>query len=80
MSRLVYCVKTWLSPRVSVSQSRLDENQQQMEQDVSVTLNKVRAEAVEKIMKLKKKYGCTNDDDDLTLTQLKVHSKKNQRV
>uniref|UniRef100_A0A3B4TWC7 Coiled-coil domain containing 162 n=1 Tax=Seriola dumerili TaxID=41447 RepID=A0A3B4TWC7_SERDU len=57
---------------LSVSQARLDEYRRQMEQDVSVTVNRVRAEGVDRIMKLKKKYGCTKDDDGLTLTQSKV--------
>lgn len=43
-----------------------------MEDDVAVMVNGVRAEAVDRIMKLKKKYGCTKDNDGLTLTQLQV--------
>lgn len=35
-------------------------------------VNRARGEGVDKIIKLKKRYGCTKDDDGLTLTQLKV--------
>ncbi|XP_071354884.1 uncharacterized protein [Trachinotus anak] len=49
----------------------LDEHQQQMEQDVSVTVNRIRAEGVDRILKLRKKNGSTKDDDELVLTQLK---------
>lgn len=44
-----------------------------MEQDVSVMVNSIRREGVDRIIKLrKKKHGSTKDNDDLTLTQLKV--------
>uniref|UniRef100_A0A4W6F2I5 Coiled-coil domain-containing protein 162-like n=1 Tax=Lates calcarifer TaxID=8187 RepID=A0A4W6F2I5_LATCA len=59
--------------------ARLDEYHRQMEQDVSVMVNRVREEGVDRIIKLKKKYGCTKDNDGLTLTQLKkeeVHELK----
>nr|XP_019953455.1 PREDICTED: transmembrane protein FLJ37396 [Paralichthys olivaceus] len=49
----------------------LDERQWQVEQDVSVMVNTIRAEGVDRIMKLKKKHGCTKDNDGLSLTQLK---------
>ena len=55
-----------------VSQARLDENQQQMEQDVSEMVNRIRGEGVERIVKLKKKRGCTKENDGLVLTRLKV--------
>ncbi|XP_049452775.1 uncharacterized protein si:ch73-242m19.1 isoform X1 [Epinephelus fuscoguttatus] len=51
--------------------ARLDEYQQQMEQDVSEMVNRIRGEGVDRIIRLKKKYGCTKDDDELTLTLLK---------
>ncbi|XP_039992863.1 coiled-coil domain-containing protein 162-like [Xiphias gladius] len=51
--------------------ARLDVYRRQMEQDVSVMLNRIRAEGVDRIMKLKKKYGCTKDNDELILTQFK---------
>lgn len=44
-----------------------------MERDIRVTVNRVRGEGVDKIIKLKKMYGCTKDNDGLRLTQLKVH-------
>lgn len=53
-------------------QARLDEYPRQMERDVSVMVNRARGEGVDKIIKLKKRYGCTKDNDGLTLTQLKV--------
>uniref|UniRef100_I3IW26 Uncharacterized protein n=1 Tax=Oreochromis niloticus TaxID=8128 RepID=I3IW26_ORENI len=59
--------------------ARLDEYPRQMERDVSVMVNRARGEGVDKIIKLKKRYGCTKDDDGLTLTQLKkeeVHELK----
>ncbi len=43
-----------------------------MEQDVSEMVNRTRGEGVDRMIKLKKKYGCTKDNDGLTLTQLKV--------
>ncbi|KAA8581911.1 coiled-coil domain-containing protein 162 [Etheostoma spectabile] len=51
--------------------ARLDRNQWQMEQDVSEMVSRTRSEGVERIVKLKKKYGCTNDSDGLALTQSK---------
>lgn len=53
-------------------QARLDEYRRQMEQDVSERVNRVRGEGVDRIIKLKKTYGCTRDNDGLTLTQVKV--------
>lgn len=55
-----------------VSQAKLDEHHMQMEQDVSEMVNRIRGEGVDQIIKLKKKYGCTKDNDGLSLTQLKV--------
>ncbi|XP_070834995.1 coiled-coil domain-containing protein 162-like isoform X2 [Chaetodon trifascialis] len=49
----------------------LDEYRRQMEQDVSEMVNRVRGEGVDRIIKLKKKYGCSEDDDALAVTQLK---------
>ncbi|XP_047466605.1 uncharacterized protein si:ch73-242m19.1 [Mugil cephalus] len=51
--------------------AKLDEYRRQMDQDVSVMVNRVRREGVDRIIRLKKKYGCTRDDDGLRLTQLK---------
>ncbi|TKS86998.1 Coiled-coil domain-containing protein 162 [Collichthys lucidus] len=51
--------------------ARLDEHSRQMEQDVSEMVNRTRGEGVDRIIKLKKKYGCTKDNDGLTLTWLK---------
>ncbi|TKS86985.1 Coiled-coil domain-containing protein 162 [Collichthys lucidus] len=51
--------------------ARLDEHSRQMEQDVSEMVNRTRGEGVDRIIKLKKKYGCTKDNDGLTLTRLK---------
>lgn len=45
-----------------------------MEQDVSEMVNRTRGEGVDRIIKLKKKYGCTKDNDGLTLRRLKVCS------
>ncbi|XP_047197601.1 coiled-coil domain-containing protein 162 isoform X2 [Hippoglossus stenolepis] len=50
---------------------RLDERRWQVEQDVSVMVNRIRAEGVDRIIKLKKKCGCTTDNDGLAHTQLK---------
>ncbi|XP_019133387.2 uncharacterized protein si:ch73-242m19.1 [Larimichthys crocea] len=51
--------------------ARLDEHSRQMEQDVSEMVNRTRGEGVDRIIKLKKKYGCTKDNDGLTLRRLK---------
>lgn len=59
-----------------VSQAKLDQYHRQMEQDVSVMVNSVRREGVDRIIKLRKKYGCTKDSDELTLTQLKVQKRE----
>lgn len=59
-------------PCMFAPQARLDEYRRQMEQDVSERVNRVRGEGVDRIIKLKKTYGCTRDDDGLTLTQVKV--------
>lgn len=53
-------------------QAKLDEHPLQMEQDVSVLVNTVRGEGVERLVQIKNKYGCTKDNWDLTVTQLKV--------
>lgn len=58
-----------------VSQARLDQYRRQMEQDVSEMVNRVRGEGVDRIIKLKKTYGCTTDNDGLTLTQVKVEQR-----
>ncbi|XP_073339210.1 uncharacterized protein [Pagrus major] len=50
--------------------ARLDEYRRQMEQDVSEMVNRVRGEGVDRIIKLKKTYGCTKDNDGLTLIQI----------
>ncbi|KAI3367519.1 hypothetical protein L3Q82_026373, partial [Scortum barcoo] len=51
--------------------AKLEENRRLMEQNVSEVVSRTRSEAVDRIIKLKKKYGCTKDDDGLKLTQLK---------
>ncbi|XP_059209493.1 coiled-coil domain-containing protein 162-like [Centropristis striata] len=51
--------------------ARLDEYRQQMEQDVSEMVSRIRGEGVDRIMALKKNYGCNKDGDGLALTQLK---------
>uniref|UniRef100_A0A3B5BGT6 Uncharacterized protein n=1 Tax=Stegastes partitus TaxID=144197 RepID=A0A3B5BGT6_9TELE len=56
----------------------LDEYHQQIEQEVSAMVNRTRAEGVDRIVKLKKNYGCTKDHNELVLTQLKVESRKDQ--
>lgn len=53
-------------------QAKLDEHPLQMEQDVSVLVNTVRGEGVERLVQIKNKYDCTKDNWDLTVTQLKV--------
>ncbi|XP_053290812.1 coiled-coil domain-containing protein 162 [Pleuronectes platessa] len=50
---------------------RLDERRWQVEQDVSVMVNRIRAEGVDRIIKLKKKCGCTTGNEGLALTQSK---------
>ncbi|KAM3595187.1 uncharacterized protein V6R79_019853 [Siganus canaliculatus] len=51
--------------------AKLDENRLQMEEDVSEIVNRVRGEGVDRIIRLKKKYGCSREDTELTFTQLK---------
>ncbi|KAM6968645.1 coiled-coil domain-containing protein 162 [Tautogolabrus adspersus] len=51
-------------------QGRLDEQQLQMKLDVSEMVSRIRGEGVDRMIKLKKKYGCTKDNDGLKLTQL----------
>ncbi|XP_008309195.1 coiled-coil domain-containing protein 162-like [Cynoglossus semilaevis] len=51
--------------------AKLDEHPLQMEQDVSVLVNTVRGEGVERLVQIKNKYDCTKDNWDLTVTQLK---------
>lgn len=63
---------------VFVSQARLDGYQRQMEQDVSEMVSRTRSEGVDRIIKLKKKYGCTNNSEGLTLTQSKVQEGRKQ--
>uniref|UniRef100_A0A8C3G8T4 Uncharacterized protein n=1 Tax=Cyclopterus lumpus TaxID=8103 RepID=A0A8C3G8T4_CYCLU len=48
----------------------LDEYRRRMQQDVSEMVNRVRGEGVDRILKLRKKHGCTKDGDGLA--QLKV--------
>lgn len=55
-----------------VYQARLEESQWQMEQDVSEMVNEARGEGVDRMMRLKKRYGCTKDNHELAVTQLKV--------
>ncbi|XP_074547863.1 uncharacterized protein LOC141806315 isoform X3 [Halichoeres trimaculatus] len=55
---------------------RLDEQRLQMEQDVSEMVNRIRGEGVERMMKLKKKYSCTKDDDGLITTKLQVQKEE----
>lgn len=43
-----------------------------MDQDVRQLVSKVRREGVDNIIKLKRKFGSTKDDDALVLTQSKV--------
>uniref|UniRef100_A0A3B5B6N4 Coiled-coil domain containing 162 n=1 Tax=Stegastes partitus TaxID=144197 RepID=A0A3B5B6N4_9TELE len=50
-------------------QAGLDEYHQQIEQEVSAMVNRTRAEGVDRIVKLKKNYGCTKDHNELVLTQ-----------
>lgn len=47
-----------------------------MEQDVSELVNRIRGEGVDGIIKLKRKYGCTKDNDGLILTQSKVQQSR----
>ncbi|KAF7666918.1 hypothetical protein LDENG_00087360 [Lucifuga dentata] len=51
--------------------SRLDENQRRMEQDMSLMVNRTRRDGIDKIIKLKKKYGCFQENDGLELMQMK---------
>ncbi|XP_044023592.1 uncharacterized protein si:ch73-242m19.1 isoform X2 [Siniperca chuatsi] len=54
--------------------AKLDEHHRQMEQNVSEMVNRIRGEGVDRIIKLKKKYGCTKDNDGLTqLKKEEVH-------
>uniref|UniRef100_UPI0037E99645 uncharacterized protein n=1 Tax=Semicossyphus pulcher TaxID=241346 RepID=UPI0037E99645 len=48
---------------------RLEEQRLQMEQDVSEMVNRVRVEGADRIIKLKRKYGCTQDNDGLAHVQ-----------
>ncbi|XP_076013619.1 coiled-coil domain-containing protein 162-like [Genypterus blacodes] len=59
--------------------STLDENQRRMEQDVSLMVNRIRREGVDRIIRLKKKHSCRQDNKGLELTQAKkedVHELK----
>ncbi|XP_029349013.1 coiled-coil domain-containing protein 162-like [Echeneis naucrates] len=51
--------------------ARLDQYRRQMEQDVSETVNRIRAEGVDRIMSLRKNHGCSKQNDGLALMQLK---------
>uniref|UniRef100_A0A3Q3R6Y7 Uncharacterized protein n=1 Tax=Monopterus albus TaxID=43700 RepID=A0A3Q3R6Y7_MONAL len=57
--------------------ARLDEYHRQMERDVSEIVNRTREEGVDRIIKLKKKYGCTKDDNSLALTLVHELSQEN---
>ncbi|MBN3311102.1 CC162 protein, partial [Amia calva] len=50
------------------SKAKLDEYRVRMEQDVSQLVSQVRSEGVENMMKLKKKFGSTKDDEALLAT------------
>ncbi|XP_053192243.1 uncharacterized protein si:ch73-242m19.1 [Scomber japonicus] len=52
--------------------AKLDEQHRQMEHDVSVMVNSVRREGVDRIIRLRKKNGCNKHNDELELTQLKT--------
>lgn len=54
-------------------QAQLEESQRRVEQDVSEMVNKTRGDAVDRIMKLKKRYGCTKDDQQLAVSLSEVH-------
>ncbi|XP_074517834.1 coiled-coil domain-containing protein 162-like [Sebastes fasciatus] len=63
--------------------AQLDEYHHQMEQDVSEMVSRIRREGVDRIIKLRKKYGCTKDNDELTqLKKEDVHdlSLENSRL
>lgn len=53
-------------------QAQLEESQQQVEQDVSEMVNRARGDAVDRIMKLKKRYGCAKDNQQLAVTLSEV--------
>lgn len=53
-------------------QAQLEESQRQVEQDVSEMVNKTRGHAVDRIMKLKKRYGCAKDEQQLAVTLSEV--------
>uniref|UniRef100_A0A3Q3EGF0 Uncharacterized protein n=1 Tax=Labrus bergylta TaxID=56723 RepID=A0A3Q3EGF0_9LABR len=50
-------------------QGRLDEQRLQVKLDVSEMVSRIRGEGVDRMIKLKKKYGCTKDNDGLKLTK-----------
>ncbi|XP_060918900.1 coiled-coil domain-containing protein 162 [Labrus mixtus] len=50
-------------------QGRLDEQRLQMKLDVSEMVSRIRGEGADRMIKLKKKYGCTKDNDGLKLTK-----------
>ncbi|XP_062296819.1 uncharacterized protein si:ch73-242m19.1 [Scomber scombrus] len=51
--------------------AELDEQHRQMEHDVSVMVNSVRREGMDRIIRLRKKNSCNKDNDELKLKQLK---------
>ncbi|XP_034419431.1 uncharacterized protein si:ch73-242m19.1 [Cyclopterus lumpus] len=61
----------------------LDEYRRRMQQDVSEMVNRVRGEGVDRILKLRKKHGCTKDGDGLAqLKKEEVHElrRENSRL
>lgn len=40
---------------------------------MSEMVNKTRGDAIDRIMKLKKRYGCAKDDQQLAVTLSEVH-------
>lgn len=56
-----------------VPQAGLSERHLQVEQDVSELVNRARGEGVDRMIQLRKKYGCSGrDDDGLAVTRSKV--------
>lgn len=51
---------------------------QQMEQDVSEPVSRIRGEGVDRIIKLKRKYGCTKGNAGLTQSKVQQSRKELQ--
>lgn len=68
MKRFPCCLKLVLV--LVAPQAQLDQYRRRMQQDVSEMVTRVRVEGVDRIMKLRKKLGSTDDGD--ALVQLKV--------